>query len=153
VQAEPNLLEAVLRNLLDNAVSYSPRGGCVEVRARREADWIVCDLQNERGELVAKDLPHLFEPSWRKDLARHDEGHSGLGLALAHAWARAFGGTLSVELVEPSQVLFRLRLPAAQRSNSPRWASSSVVRSSSPATSSRSLSSLKRLRALLMVTA
>jgi signal transduction histidine kinase len=112
VQAEPNLLEAVLRNLLDNAVSYSPPRGRVEIRARLEADWIVCDLQNERGELLTSDLPRLFEPFWRKDPARHDGGHSGLGLALAHAWAGAFGGTLSVELVEPSQVLFRLRLPA-----------------------------------------
>ena len=113
VAAEPTLLESVLRNLLDNAVSHAPAGTAIGLSASRVGPWVIVVTENDSGGVGNADLPHLFEPFWRRDSARHDGSHSGLGLALVDAWVRSWGGSLSAELVAGERLRFQLRLPAA----------------------------------------
>ncbi len=113
VRADPTLLESVLRNLLDNAFAHGPALAPIAVRARLEADSIVVELENPRGDLTERDLGHLFEPFWRKDVSRHGDAHSGLGLALVEAWVKSWGGTIRAELARPDLVRFSLYLPGA----------------------------------------
>ncbi|HUR29505.1 MAG TPA: HAMP domain-containing sensor histidine kinase [Planctomycetota bacterium] len=110
---DATLVESVLRNLLDNALAHGPKQSAVTVRARKEHDRLVVELENGRGEIEERDLPHLFEPFWRKDPARHGEAHAGLGLALVEAWVRSWDGTITAEIVLEETLRFTLRLPAA----------------------------------------
>ena len=113
VHADPTLVESVLRNLLDNALAHSPKLGSIVLRAGSKAGQIEVELENPRGELTERDLGRLFEPFWRKDVSRHGDAHSGLGLALVDAWVKSWGGTIQADLVPPDLIRFSLYLPNA----------------------------------------
>ncbi len=87
-------IQMVLRNLLDNAVKYSPAGSVVQIAVERQQDEArirVCD--NGRG-MDADELTHAFTPFWRgSDKAT---GGSGLGLHLVRELVLAHGGAVSV---------------------------------------------------------
>ena len=65
---------------------------------------------NAAGTISATDLPHLFERFWRKDTARTDAQHHGLGLALAAEYAAMLSCTLSADLNTDGELVFTLRL-------------------------------------------
>jgi signal transduction histidine kinase len=114
LRGDPILIESVLRNLLDNAIAHAPEATAIELRAKRQDDWILVETENGRGELVERDLPHLFEPFWRKDSSRHGDAHSGLGLALVDAWVRSWGGTIQASIVERDRLRISLKLPGPE---------------------------------------
>jgi signal transduction histidine kinase len=113
LESSPDLIALVIRNLFDNAVSYTPEEGRIEIVAQAVVDgWALCVTNTNPG-LRSHDLPHLSEPFWR---ARHDEGapdgrHAGLGLALCQRIARELGGSLGHELTEDGLVRACLTLP------------------------------------------
>ncbi|HEX5759496.1 MAG TPA: ATP-binding protein [Thermoanaerobaculia bacterium] len=107
-------LGLVLGNLLANAVAYSPPGSTVACTARGEDGWLEITVANPAPHLGAADLPHLFERFWRKDPARSNGQHAGLGLALARSFAALLGLDLTANLT-PDQRL-ELRLTAKETS-------------------------------------
>ncbi len=115
LDADPDRLEQVLLNLIDNAVKYTPPGGRVTVRASlvarpgngfpsppaREPEsgsWVdVCVADTGIG-VPKQDLPRLTERFYRVDKARSRElGGTGLGLAIVKHIVQAHGGTLHIE--------------------------------------------------------
>jgi signal transduction histidine kinase len=110
-EADPTLLAVVLGNLCGNAVEHSPRGSPVTVQGNRTIDEISLRFENRTDELTEADLPHLFEPFWRKDTARSDGHHHGLGLALAAEFATLLGGKISTSFDGNGIVAFTLWLP------------------------------------------
>ena len=111
VEADPTLLAVVLGNLCGNAVEHSPRGSPMTVEGNRTIDGISLRLENRTDELTETDLPHLFEPFWRKDTARSDRHHHGLGLALAAEFAALLGGKVGAQFGGNGMVAFTLWLP------------------------------------------
>ncbi|HET6203248.1 MAG TPA: ATP-binding protein [Planctomycetota bacterium] len=109
VETDRALAGAILSNLLSNAVEHAPPGGRVECRANDENGTVVLSLGNTHDSLRPSDLPHLFEPFWRKDPARGRSSHAGLGLAVVAAFSRVLGIRVSPELPEPNW--FRVRIP------------------------------------------
>jgi two-component system sensor histidine kinase QseC len=57
-------------------------------------------VSNPTDTLTPEDLPHMFERFWRKDPARSDSGHAGLGLSLAQALIARLGHDIQVALQE-----------------------------------------------------
>ena len=74
-------------------------------------DGISLRLENRTDDLTENDLPHLFEPFWRKDTARSDRHHHGLGLALAAEFAALLGGKIRAQFGGNGMVVFTLWLP------------------------------------------
>lgn len=105
---DPVALRAILVNLLSNAVEYSPDSGAVSVRVESNHGGGQVLVSNTTSHLGADDLPHLFERLWRKDAARSSSVHSGLGLALAKAYADSLGLRLRAELVRPNELTIEL---------------------------------------------
>jgi PAS domain S-box-containing protein len=105
----------VVRNLLLNAVKYSPEGGNIEVRVqRREVDgagWAVLEVSDSGIGIPARDLPHLFERFFRGENVLGRIPGTGLGLFGARQLAEQHGGHISVESVEGQGSTFSVWLP------------------------------------------
>jgi len=82
VMADPPRLAQVFRNLLDNAIKYSPPGTPVHVSVAREDDDAVVRIVDHGIGIAAEDHPYIFEPYRQSSAAVRQGGGLGLGLAL-----------------------------------------------------------------------
>jgi len=95
VSGDPDRLRDLFRNLIENAIKYSPEGGTITIRAREERDATVIEVSDCGIGISAEDLPYVFERFYRVDSAVVDAaGGSGLGLYIARAIVRAHGGKI-----------------------------------------------------------
>ena len=110
VQGVASRLESVLRNLLDNALSYARTRVCIEVnRVVGEAEIVVSD---DGPGIPPEDMPRVFD---RFFTTRGDRRGTGLGLALARAVAEAHGGTIQAQSPPGGGARFVVRLPFTPR--------------------------------------
>lgn len=104
-----------MRNLLDNAIRYSPRGRTVIIEVTNhhgQAELAVCD---EGPGIEPAELEHVFERFYRGDPSRPRAGEgSGLGLAICREIAEAHGGGMSATSAAGRGSTFRLTLPAVK---------------------------------------
>lgn len=105
-RSDPALCRAIIQNLLDNAVDYSP--GKSRIRVEAGPDRFL--VENEAPDLEGEDLDRLFARFWRKSESRSGKEHSGLGLSVVRAAAEHLGGGCSAELVE-GRLLVRVDWP------------------------------------------
>jgi signal transduction histidine kinase len=107
-------LVQVLDNLLDNAISHAPQGSAVTVTVRREAEHVLCAVEDHGPGIPAEHLPFIFERFYRVDSSRNrNTGGAGLGLAIVRALILAQGGEISARSVEGEGTTITFRLPAA----------------------------------------
>jgi len=97
IDADPDALDRVLKNLISNALKYSPAGSCVRVRARRERGAVAVDVEDEGPGVAADDLARIFEPYYRAPATARLERGTGLGLAVVKSLVEAHGGTIRAE--------------------------------------------------------
>jgi signal transduction histidine kinase len=113
LRADPEDLQLVWINLLENAVRYSPEGASVEVAVTRKnggAAQVV--FQDHGGGIAAADLPHIFERFYRGDPSRtRATGGFGLGLAIAKALVEAYGGTITADSLPGQGTRMTVELP------------------------------------------
>jgi two-component system sensor histidine kinase KdpD len=97
VDADADALDRVLKNLIANALKYSPPGSCVRVRARTDAEGVVVDVEDEGPGIPAEERARVFDPYYRvRSTAALGPG-VGLGLAVVKSLVEAHGGTIRVE--------------------------------------------------------
>ena len=109
-------IERVLRNLLDNALKYSPDGGRVEVVVRSEDGWAVAEVTDHGVGIPEDELPMLFEKFHRGSNTRDLRG-TGLGLAGSRAVVEQLGGTIDVRSRLGAGSTFAVRLPRDRASD------------------------------------
>src|SRR5262249_21398879 len=97
VCASLNHLTVVFRNILDNAIKYSPDGGQITWTMTAD-DKIVHHTIRDTGLGISEaDLPHVFERFYRVDKARsRDTPGTGLGLPLAKSIVEAYHGHIAI---------------------------------------------------------
>ncbi|MDB5892751.1 MAG: hypothetical protein JWQ88_282 [Rhodoferax sp.] len=93
VLAQPTLLDALVANLLDNALRYTPEGGRVTVGVRRVDRHVELTVEDNGPGIPAAAHSRVFERFYR---ASHDTEGTGLGLAIVAQIARAFGAEVSL---------------------------------------------------------
>ncbi len=108
VDADPARLHRALRNLLDNAVKYSPAGEPIDIRV---GDGQVTVRDHGPG-IDPDDLPHVFDRFYRAPGARGLPG-SGLGLAIVRQVAEAHDGDVRAEQADGGGAQLTLALPVA----------------------------------------
>lgn len=98
VDADPHRIRQVLRNLVDNAVKYSPDGGLVMVRGTVTDQEVVVSVADQGLGIAPEHLNRLFEKFFRvkSGLGRHVAG-TGLGLPIARAIVASHGGRIWAE--------------------------------------------------------
>jgi signal transduction histidine kinase len=111
---DPDRIEQVLVNLVDNAIKYSQAEGTVTVNVTNGQDHSVLVQVCDQGiGIPAEDLPRIGERFYRADKARsRAEGGSGLGLAIAQALVIAHGGQLWLESQEGEGTVVSFTLPS-----------------------------------------
>jgi two-component system, OmpR family, sensor histidine kinase KdpD len=104
-----NLLRLALRQLLDNAVKYSPPTSAIEVAATENAS-VEITIRNSGSLIPERERERIFERFYRGEPARHLPG-TGMGLAIVRQIAQAHGGTIAVSSAEGQGTAFTLSFP------------------------------------------
>jgi PAS domain S-box-containing protein len=109
---DEKLLRHIFGNLLSNAIKYSPAGGQVHFRVRREGGDTVFEVADQGIGIPADEIPHLFESFHRASNVGAIQG-TGLGLAIVKNAVERHGGRIDVESRQGEGTTFTVRLPAA----------------------------------------
>ena len=97
IEASLNHLTILFRNLLDNAIKYTPAGGTVEWRITTTHEQALFTVQDTGPGIAPEHLPHLFERFYRADKARSRSVQgTGLGLALVKSIVDAYAGRIEI---------------------------------------------------------
>lgn len=104
---DPARMGSVLRNLVANALRYTPPGGSVTVSVRGDSEWVELRVRDTGRGIDPALVPTVFERFSRSA----DSGGSGLGLAIARALVEAHGGTISAASTAGSGTAMTVRLP------------------------------------------
>lgn len=98
VTADHDKIGQVVRNLLQNALQYTPRGGRVNLALSRRPGWVRATFTNTGDGINQKDLPYIFERFYRAEKSRSREfGGAGIGLAIVKELVEAHGGRVGAE--------------------------------------------------------
>lgn len=112
VHADFQKIVRVVTNLFENAVKYTPEGGTIAVRARRDGERCRLEVENTGVRIAEGELDRLFESFYRADKARASKGSYGIGLATVRAVMEAHNQAYGAENTETG-VLFWIELETA----------------------------------------
>ncbi len=112
VLADAGRIQQVIRNLVHNAIKFTPEGGMIDVRARlgKRESTVVISVKDTGVGIPTADLPRIFERFYKADRARSGGG-TGLGLAISRHLVMAHGGQLEVKSKEGKGSTFYFSLP------------------------------------------
>ena len=110
-RANPEQLQRVLFNLIQNAIRHTPPDGSVTVSAEAVSDGIEIEVADTGDGIAAEHRERIFDPFYRADPSRRDTG-AGLGLAISRAIVEAHGGRIWLEDASVGTRV-RFRLPTA----------------------------------------
>ena len=115
-RADPNRLQQVLANLIDNAIKYGAANGRVVARGRALPDGRVeLSVRDDGPGIPPEAVARIFERFYRVDKARsREQGGTGLGLAIVKNVIQAHGGEVRVESTLGAGTEFFVTLPAAK---------------------------------------
>ena len=110
----------IVFNLVENAIKYNLPGGSVTVRVEARGEQSILSVADTGIGIPEADRPNIFNRFYRVDKARSREhGGSGLGLSIVHDAAALYGGTVTVDGVEPHGTRFTVTFPRAKADNAP----------------------------------
>lgn len=118
VQGIEDRLGQVLRNVINNAATFSPRDGRITVAARRSGRWVIITIDDAGPGIPENKLSAIFDRFYTERPAGEKFGtHSGLGLSISKQIVEAHGGTIVAENRkdangEVAGARFTIRLPA-----------------------------------------
>jgi two-component system, OmpR family, sensor histidine kinase KdpD len=112
VDADADALDRVLKNLIGNALKYSPPGSCIRVRARAADGVVTVDVEDEGPGIPPEERALIFEPYYRtRGTAALGPG-TGLGLSVVKSLVEAHGGTVHAEAGSTTGTRMTVMLPA-----------------------------------------
>jgi signal transduction histidine kinase len=115
VQANADQVTIMLRNLIDNAIKYTPRGGTISLCAQTSPTEIEIAVSDTGVGIPPDSLPHVFDRFYRVDKSHsRTSGGTGLGLSLVQAIAQAHHGRIDVASRVNEGSTFTIHLPIAQ---------------------------------------
>ncbi len=109
IDADRELLGLALRQLLDNALKYSPPTSTIEIQAQGNGA-VELIVRNSGSTISEREQARVIERFYRGAQARHIPG-TGMGLAIVQQIARAHGGTLTISSSPDAGTAFTLSLP------------------------------------------
>lgn len=113
VFADVNMLQTIFRNIITNAIKYTPRGGTVSINTREENNQLIIEVKDTGIGIPPARLEKMFTPSKIPSMpGTENELGSGFGLILTKEFVLQNNGSISVESVEGEGATFRVSLPS-----------------------------------------
>lgn len=114
LNADPDRLAQLFRNLMQNSLRYTDAGGRLEIVASRADGHLVLDFQDTAPSVPAASLPRLFERFYRVEASRsRAHGGAGLGLAISRNIVEAHGGRIEARPSPLGGLGIHVELPVA----------------------------------------
>ena len=115
IQLDAQRMKEVFRNILDNALRYTPDDGSINISAGRAGQGIEIRIKDSGPGVSADDVNKVFERFYRTESSRtREEGGSGLGLAIARSIVERHGGRIWAESQRGRGLTVAIRLPLEQ---------------------------------------
>ncbi len=112
VRVNPQKMQRVLGNLMQNAIGFTPAGGVVTITADRVPDGVQVEVRDTGQGIGRDELPRVFDWFYRGEPSRSRTTRgAGLGLAIARSIVEAHGGRIWVESTVGSGSTFRFVIP------------------------------------------
>jgi signal transduction histidine kinase len=112
IWTDPDRLERVMTNLLDNALKYTGAAGAITLSARRDAGRARFSVADTGPGIPPEVLPRIFDRFYRVEQSRAQKhGGSGLGLAICKELVETMGGTIEVHSPAGQGTTFTIALP------------------------------------------
>ncbi|MCU9613745.1 cell wall metabolism sensor histidine kinase WalK [Caldibacillus lycopersici] len=109
---DPDRMEQVLTNLIDNAIRHTGEGGLVEVNARNSHNSLIIEVKDNGTGIPSEDLPFVFERFYKADKARtRGKSGTGLGLAIAKNIVDSHHGSIDVRSKLGQGTTFTILIP------------------------------------------
>ncbi len=110
VVSNENLLANVWRNLVENAIKFSPNGGKISLSLKLEDDKVIFKISDEGEGIKEEEKEHIFEKFYQSDTSHRQEGN-GLGLSIVKKIIDIFGGNINVENIDEGGCRFTIVIP------------------------------------------
>jgi two-component system phosphate regulon sensor histidine kinase PhoR len=114
VRADANRIEQVVMNLVHNAIKFTPEGGSITLRARRQGRGVQVDVADTGVGMDAAEAARIFERFYKVDRGRSRTDGAGLGLAISRHLLDLHGGHLQVVSEVGRGSRFSFALPLAE---------------------------------------
>jgi two-component system sensor histidine kinase ChvG len=117
VLATDGIIETIMENLVENAISFSPSGGAVAVRLIRDRDWAHLSVVDQGPGVPVGKLTHIFDRYYSErqitETSDRPPTYFGIGLSIVRRNVEALGGAVEAENRRPEGLIIHLRLPIA----------------------------------------
>lgn len=113
VHADDTGMRTILRNLISNAIKFTPQGGQVRLSAKKEGSQVRVQIKDTGIGIPKEHLEHLFELKKERKAGTDGERGTGLGLVLVKELTSLNQGELLIDSEEGKGTAFTVRLPAA----------------------------------------
>lgn len=115
VHADRNSINTVVRNLISNAIKFTPSGGEIKIDARESSNMVMISIQDNGVGISEEVIDRLFRIDKKHTTnGTSNEKGTGLGLILCKEFIEKNGGTIAVESQEGKGSVFSFTLPKAQ---------------------------------------
>ncbi|MYB39857.1 PAS domain-containing sensor histidine kinase [Candidatus Saccharibacteria bacterium] len=113
LDADPQRIQELLNNILDNAIKYTDPGGRIDIGVKPAGGFVQIKIEDSGYGVSPKDLPHLFQKFYRVD---NSQPGTGLGLFICKKIVELYGGDLWAESEVGRGSIFYVTLPRHQTS-------------------------------------
>ena len=115
VWVDGELIEVALRQLVDNALKYSPAGSPVSLAAEAKDGRVIVSVSDRGPGIPEAEQSRIFEKFYRAEASRHQIPGAGLGLVIAREIIHAHGGEIWVDSKPGEGSTFQFSLPSAAK--------------------------------------
>jgi signal transduction histidine kinase len=113
---DPVRVEQVIRNLVDNAVKFSPPEGIIDVSAMVQRNAVVVSVRDEGPGIAPEYQGRVFDRFFRVQRANSSVAGAGLGLAICKRFVELHGGEIELDSLPGQGATFRFTLPLGKAS-------------------------------------
>lgn len=112
-KADPVRFQQVVRNMLANAIKFSPIHGRIDIIGRFDDQGNICiDFSDQGPGIPAQEIDNIFQPFVQSSMTKDGSGGTGLGLAICRKIIDAMDGAISAKNKYDGGAIFRITLPA-----------------------------------------
>ncbi len=111
INADPDRVSQLLKNIIHNAIKFSPKNGKIEISAQLKRDFIQFSIKDYGKGMSPRDQISVFEPFYQVDASNKEFGGTGLGLAICRGIVEAQKGKIWIQSIEGEGSTFYFTIP------------------------------------------